>query len=342
MLKVVTTMTKDTQRSSRRSCLFVAGLLLVACTGGPDAAAEQDACDRYLDAIWNVDLPGGGYLEGPSVPRSVHYARFREVCRSQATALHLSTDQIQRCSGAFRERIGSYNCVSGCNRSFHDGLCDLTYCAQLKISEEGGPCSSPYECVEGTKCDLESRRCSRLGREGERCGLDPTTLRSADPFECGPGLRCFEGTCSRLPRAGEVCNATLNCSGATYCDEKTMKCAPVELRAPGEPCGESSVVTSCVDGVCMDGRCSEPIEDGQPCLDNGSTGTCREFSSCEDGVCTPFERQQKCRTRGVGGSSEGVSGSGSHADAQTRRRRQLASARSVAGTATCSFPERSL
>jgi hypothetical protein len=263
-------------------------ICLAACSSREDEPppAEGKACDQYLDAIWNVDLLLDS-ASGKQVPQAHHYARFRKFCVSQARSLDLSAARIEACATAFRGRVGQRHCVTNCEAKVEGAICDLTLCANLQLSDEGGECTGSIQCGNGGYC--EQGRCTVTGPDGAPCGIDAEG-RFLGP-DCRQGLVCQSGTCMRLLREGEACGIFfLPCGGAAYCKEG--KCLATPLRAPGELCA-NDVLAACRDGLCFESspeaRCSQPIDEGQRCDPADATRRCRDFSVCRDGLCQPFE-----------------------------------------------------
>ena len=278
-----------------RCCVAMATpMLAVACStnGEETTSAQEAACDRYFDALWNVDFPGRTTFQAPHVPESAHYTRFRRHCLTRANELGLTAARIERCAGAFRGRVGDYNCVNPCTDGLV-GLCDLTLCAELEISDEGGSCGNELQCAEGTMCVSTSRRCERLGRAGEGCGIDPAS--SIASRRCGVGVECLKNVCTPVPSAGQPCSTERpRCTGAALCNVDKGVCEPIPVAQPGEACLVDDY-SSCRDGSCHQQKCTTPVEDGQPCGPAGAW--CRTLSHCIDGVCTPFERVSSCGGR---------------------------------------------
>lgn len=149
------------------------------------------------------------------------------------------------------------------------------------VSPLGGACQASAECAAGAACSPEGK-CVLPIEEGGAC--DAQNL-------CAVSLRCVEGKCARLARAGDACDpAGLDCNffeGLT-CDPASGKCAPVKLAPAGEPCGpiNGELITCGAGAVCSpQGVCVAPLPDGAAC-NAQSESACAPPATCIGGTCT--------------------------------------------------------
>lgn len=285
---------------------------LVRCA----ALLDESAADRCADHGVSPPDPllGMGHACRAVVPRAGSLlegaaCRFDEQCASG------------RCSSRLVAALGSLGrhnewracgvCVSplpegaACDASA--SLCGEGLRCQRAQGCDGAGCPATCvplgascfgaQCPSGQVCRYlfseEDFRCVTQKREGEPC---------REQNECGPSLRCFEGTCAKYAVEGEACRTgsfpvrtDSHCVGGLDCDQGTATCKRPEfarLHAPGESCGQASgtAVDRCDSGryVCesLTGergealRCAgAPVADGAACTSWGS-GDCDHFSTC--------------------------------------------------------------
>lgn len=172
--------------------------------------------------------------------------------------------------------------------------------------DEGSPCGPAdasdeivqvVPCVEGTRCDEETRRCVRWRGEGEDC---TSTVECARPLYCDGrlcrvpdtrvpvmigspcvpddacdaqlGARCVDGSCVQAGHAvGAPCARMWPrepyCEPPLLCDLRDECARPAEL-----PLGAECAA----DGRCMSGCCVSSADE---------LPACRELDTCTDRVC---------------------------------------------------------
>lgn len=149
------------------------------------------------------------------------------------------------------------------------------------VSPLGGPCQASAECAPGAACSPEGK-----------CVLPIEEAGSCDAQNlCAVSLRCVQGKCVPLARAGEACDpAGFDCNffeGLT-CDPSTNQCASVKLAPAGQPCGpiNGELITCGAGAICSaQGVCVAPLPDGAACGAQ-SESSCTPPATCIGGTCT--------------------------------------------------------
>ncbi|MBI2142199.1 hypothetical protein HYU15_01765 [Candidatus Woesearchaeota archaeon] len=178
--------------------------------------------------------------------------------------IYFKVDEIQSKGRDERGTIGK--AVTGCAHLWAN--------AQIRGS---GITQSGVLTVSGKEVQLSGGRCS-------------------DSSDCVPELKCFDGACRTLGKAGDKCISGSDCGRDYYC--------PTRIRFASEPIpeykcekraqkgGSCDSLDSCMYGLkCFESKCREPGKAGDKCnydsdCDQGLFGSPGSVLKCEKNVCT--------------------------------------------------------
>lgn len=123
-------------------------------------------------------------------------------------------------------------------------------------------------CAEGLQCDPELRMCKL--QDGEECN---------NRYDCLTGSYC-NGTCtSRLGTMQAITGIT---GDPCPCDYRTHVCVNGQCLS----IGSCSINEECASGACVNGRCSQLLDNGEYCTDD---------VECRSGNCS----SNYCQMRGL-------------------------------------------
>lgn len=239
-----------------RLALIVA--LLTACKGAPDPVSLEDFPAAATDALcdWAVacrHVPSDEICRRTLDPRDLDVRRAADAVAAGRMAWDAQAAgwclRMQRSSACHAPRFSADECR------------DMT----VGLVEEGGLCTSSFECAAGTCADTVCEEACCVGTciaPAPRVVRDLVQLCDSHD-ECGYDEHCnYQGECEWLPdEEGEAC--IFGCAyGDLYCDLATLTCR--RYAGLGEACGDDAPCDEawswCVDAACA----LLPVE-GEPC-----------------------------------------------------------------------------
>lgn len=227
-----TSCTLDTQCAPDLWCDFTAGTCPGACQPRTSVGAvTTNAAACASDLARPLD---GGTFRCLDVPRLGDACEAGLSCagglRCEGGRCVASVEDGAACTDSRACRPGS-TCVAGrctpfaargerCASQFFPVHPDANSC-QLGLACRAGVCGEPLRegescreepnrCGAGTRCDLASMRCVRVGGVGAPCD---------SAGACATELRCLEGTCRVLAKLGEACDVMTPCEPTRACVE---------------------------------------------------------------------------------------------------------------------------
>lgn len=194
-------------------------------------------------------------------------------------------------AGACLDALRDAYCLA---EPFSDPVCERMFAGAV---EEGGVCTSAFECASGAPCEVSS--CTVQCCTGT-CGPAPAPPPDPPPRaevgqdcevhdDCVEAAYCgFDRTCAPMPEAeGEAC--VFGCArGDLYCDTDALECR--RYGGPGEPCDDTRPCDPAW-AIC-DGTCRVRPGPGEPC--EPQVADCVAAAWCDAGTC---------RTRGLPGAT---------------------------------------
>lgn len=303
--------------------------------GPPPAPCERDqSCgpeERCVDALCQL---AEGCAFDPDCPDGT--ACIDGLCRTGCRLEPDSCPDDQWCDP------GTRICASGCAEDVHcdpDEYCSPAGCARGCRVDGCGPgatcdpmtrrCSCEGDagcpegtycgadgcqpgcraddptCVEGTRCDLESRTC-RCAADScpERFACDPVSGACVEVAPCVEDAECAADAWCSPEGCVPGCRVD-GCGDARRCDVDTRIClCEADAGCPAaEYCDAGACRAGCRDGGCPNGACNletrrcECAEDagcpdGQYCADRACVDGCRVMpDDCAQGRCNPQTRE---------------------------------------------------
>lgn len=194
------------------------------------------------------------------------------------------------CDGIFTGTMAeNSSCAS--NAECTSGVCYIAICTieccrgvcmggAVPSRGKAGDVCGIVPCSEGTFCDINSKTCTPLMKQGAVC---------IGNFQCDYGLGCFGTpvmTCQPVPTIGEACpdnrcrDDGATCSGGT-CAKMGLAGAPCTTRKDCSPYYQCDATGKCAEGAHVGDACTSSLDcfdAGTYCaIPNGATeGTCAQ------------------------------------------------------------------
>lgn len=167
-------------------------------------------------------------------------------------------------------------------------FCDLGLGVCADLAADGAPCGNGDECMSGF-CDFNGGGvCSPTVGTGQPCN-------SFDDDECATG---YCDTAAGMPTCEAYAGEGGACPTGIECDpEAELVCVDMSCRRPpfqnGVTCFDG---TQCESGVCYMGECTDGLQIGSACANDGTTAPCVLGAFCESsdpivpGSCAELRR----------------------------------------------------
>lgn len=106
-----------------------------------------------------------------------------------------------------------------------DGMGNVTATCEKRV-DNGQPCKDADGCLDGLGCDTSGGgTCYKLSKEGEPCNAN---LKSQVCLRIDNWCHDVDKKCSKLPAAGEPCTPDNKCLASAHCDAGTCKARLLE------------------------------------------------------------------------------------------------------------------